>query len=151
MCSSDLCDVVVCHHVLYNVADLAPFLAALTTHARRRVVVEVTDRHPLAWMNDLWSSLHGVTRPDRPCAADAVAVAAEIGIEVQREDWVRRAAAGGYARREDAVALIRRRLCVGPERDGEIERFLGDRLRQDDGLWNAGPRETQIATLRWEP
>jgi hypothetical protein len=70
---------------------------------------------------------------------------------VQREDWVRRAAAGGYARREDAVALIRRRLCVGPERDGEIERFLGDRLRQDDGLWNAGPRETQIATLRWEP
>ena len=149
--ATEVCDVVVCHHVLYNVADLAPFLAALTSHARRRVVVEVTDRHPLAWMNDLWSSLHGVTRPDRPCAADAVAVAAEIGIEVQREDWVRRAAAGGYARREDAVALIRRRLCVGPERDGEIERFLGDRLRQDDGLWNAGPRETQIATLRWEP
>ena len=29
-------DVVVCHHVLYNVADLAPFAAALTGHARRR-------------------------------------------------------------------------------------------------------------------
>ena len=29
-------DVVVCHHVLYNVADLAPFAVALTDHARRR-------------------------------------------------------------------------------------------------------------------
>src|SRR4029453_15539993 len=39
-------DVVVCHHVLYNVADLAPFASALTGHARRRVVAELTDRHP---------------------------------------------------------------------------------------------------------
>src|SRR5215218_1724274 len=41
-------DVVVCHHVLYNVPDLAPFAAALTGHARRRVVCELTERHPLA-------------------------------------------------------------------------------------------------------
>src|SRR3954451_8178402 len=27
-------DVVVCHHVLYNVADIVPFLVALTAHAR---------------------------------------------------------------------------------------------------------------------
>src|SRR4029453_4013537 len=40
-------DVVVCHHVLYNVADLAPFADALTTHARPRVVGELTDRNPL--------------------------------------------------------------------------------------------------------
>src|SRR5437588_5199305 len=31
-------DVVVCHHVLYNVGDLVPFVVALTGHARRRVV-----------------------------------------------------------------------------------------------------------------
>src|SRR5581483_5660559 len=40
-------DVVVCHHVLYNVADLAPFVRALTDKARQRVVVELTDKHPL--------------------------------------------------------------------------------------------------------
>lgn len=40
-------DVVACHHVLYNVADLEPFVHALTEHARRRVVVELTARHPL--------------------------------------------------------------------------------------------------------
>ncbi|HZD66626.1 MAG TPA: class I SAM-dependent methyltransferase, partial [Acidimicrobiales bacterium] len=31
-------DVVVCHHVLYNVADVGAFAAALADHARRRVV-----------------------------------------------------------------------------------------------------------------
>src|SRR5262249_39526160 len=34
-------DVVTCHHVLYNVQDLEPFVAALTDHARRLIVAEV--------------------------------------------------------------------------------------------------------------
>src|SRR6478752_7145999 len=42
----DPADVVVCHHVAYNVPDIAPFLAALDDHARRGVVVEVTAVHP---------------------------------------------------------------------------------------------------------
>src|SRR5262245_26698484 len=41
-------DVVVCHNVLYNVPDIVPFVDALTSHARRRVVVELTARHPMA-------------------------------------------------------------------------------------------------------
>src|SRR4029450_13680961 len=47
-------DVVVCHHVLYNVADLAPFASALTGHARRRGVAELTDGHPLAGLGPRW-------------------------------------------------------------------------------------------------
>ena len=31
-------DLVTCHHVLYNVPDLVPFIEALTRHARRQVV-----------------------------------------------------------------------------------------------------------------
>ncbi|HVH52891.1 MAG TPA: class I SAM-dependent methyltransferase, partial [Actinomycetota bacterium] len=46
-------DVVVCAHVLYNVRDLEPFVRALDAHARRRVVIEITSTHPLAWMSDL--------------------------------------------------------------------------------------------------
>src|SRR5215212_531078 len=56
-------DVVVCHHVLYNVADLAPFATALTGHARRRVVAELTDRHPLAGLRPLWRRFHDLDRP----------------------------------------------------------------------------------------
>src|SRR4051794_34785500 len=39
-------DVVVAANVVYNVPDVAAFVTALTTHARRRVVVELTDAHP---------------------------------------------------------------------------------------------------------
>ncbi|OMQ15154.1 hypothetical protein A7K94_0211485, partial [Modestobacter sp. VKM Ac-2676] len=35
-------DVVVCANVVYNVPDVAAFVAELTAHARRRVVVELT-------------------------------------------------------------------------------------------------------------
>src|SRR5437867_4397134 len=66
-------DVVVCHHVLYNVADLVPFAAALTAHARHRVVVEITGDHPQARLNPLWLRFHGNVRPTRPTADDAVA------------------------------------------------------------------------------
>jgi SAM-dependent methyltransferase len=66
-------DVVVCHHVLYNVADLAPFADALTGHARRRVVAELTERHPLVGLAPLWRRFHGLERPSGPGADDAVA------------------------------------------------------------------------------
>lgn len=70
-------DVVVCHHVLYNVADLEPFAAALNDHARRRVVIELTAEHPMARFNHLWRALHGIERPTRPRAEDAGAAIAE--------------------------------------------------------------------------
>ena len=59
-------DVAVAGHVLYNVADLEPFVRAIAGAARRGVVFELTDRHPLAWMSDLWLRFHDVERPLRP-------------------------------------------------------------------------------------
>jgi SAM-dependent methyltransferase len=145
-------DVVVCGHVLYNVADLVPFLAALDATAASRVVVEITDRHPLVWMNDLWRDLHGVTFPDGPTADDAEAVIAAAGLSVHREDRppdVSRR--GGFAERDDTIAFVRRRLCLDPSRDGEVERLLGDRLRERDGLWSAGPQYgTPVTTMWWD-
>src|SRR5438309_2668922 len=57
-------DVVVCHHVLYNVMELRPFVEALSEHARVRVVVEMTEHHPVEPMNPLWLRFHGLERPD---------------------------------------------------------------------------------------
>ena len=60
-----------CHNVLYNVPDLAPFVVALTMHARRLVVAEVTGEHPLVSLNPLWLNFTGfATRflpPPRIC------------------------------------------------------------------------------------
>jgi 2-polyprenyl-3-methyl-5-hydroxy-6-metoxy-1,4-benzoquinol methylase len=133
-----LADVVVCHHVFYNVADLVPFAAALTDHARRRVVVELSGDHPTSNLNPLWMALHGLERPSAPVAEDAAAVLAEMGLAVGFEAFER-----PWHRQDDdrpeMVAMLRRRLCVGPERDAEIDAFL-DRetaspLRRSVALW----------------
>jgi precorrin-6B methylase 2 len=142
-------DVVVCGHVLYNVQDLAPFAEELTGHARRRVVVEITGTHPLAWMTDLWMRFHDLARPTGPTADGAEVALRELGLEVAREDREAEPRSGGFERREDAVALVRRRLCLPSDRDGEIAEALGDRLVERRGLWSAGPTAQRIVTMWW--
>jgi SAM-dependent methyltransferase len=143
-------DVVVCHHVLYNVPELEPFVRALDEHAHRRVVIEITERHPLAWMNDLWRRFHGLERPDGPTAEDAAAALRELGYPVRLETERRRPRTSGFERKEDAIALVRRRLCLTPDRDPEIAEALGDRLALREGRWSAGPTEQVLATLWWD-
>jgi SAM-dependent methyltransferase len=116
-------DVVVCNHVLYNVGDLVPFVKALTDHARRRVVVEITSVHPQALLNPLWEHFHGLARPTRPTADDAVAVLRELDLEVGVEEF------DGPMRwqnhqHDDVVAFMRKRLCLPPERDPEVATLL---------------------------
>lgn len=145
-------DVAVCGHVAYNAPDLLPFVRELTQHARRRVVMELTERHPLSWMNDLWLRFHDVVRPEQPQADDAEALFRALSLEVGRDDRVDTddMAGSGFERREDAIALVRRRLCLSAEHDGEIASALGDRLVRRDGLWRAGPREQRVVTLWWD-
>ena len=125
----DVADVVVCHNVFYNVADLVPFARALTDHARLRVVVELTVNHPASNLNDAWRALHGLERPTKPTAGDAVEVLQEMGLEVAWEESERRLAPETRDRAE-VIAGARQRLCVGPERDTEIDTLLGDATQQ---------------------
>jgi SAM-dependent methyltransferase len=115
-------DVVVCNHVLYNVGDLVPFVTALTGHARRRVVVEITAVHPQAALNPLWEHFHGVTRPTRPTAADAVALLRDLGLEVGVEEFD--GPMRWHHHDDEVVAFMRRRLCLPPERDAEVAALL---------------------------
>jgi SAM-dependent methyltransferase len=121
-------DVVVCHHVFYNVAELAPFALALGDHAHRRVVAELTTSHPLRRLGPLWQRFWGLDRPDGPTAELALAVLVEAGIDARLE------VAPGTPRdvravdRAEVVAFTRRRLCLGPDRDPEIDAALGDEL-----------------------
>ncbi|MGZ5301138.1 MAG: class I SAM-dependent methyltransferase, partial [Actinomycetota bacterium] len=107
-------DVVVAGHILYNIPALEPFARALDRHARHRVVVELTQRHPLDWMRDLWLRFHDLERPDGPTADDAEAVLRDLGFQVGREERLvaGRHGSGGFQRREDAIHSIRKRLCL---------------------------------------
>lgn len=131
--------VVVCHHVVYNVGDLAPFLAALNDHAERRVVVELTDRHPQSDLNALWRIIHGIERPSGPTAADAAKVAAALGFDVHVERF-ERPSLWHDAPRAERIAFARRRLCVGPEHDDDIGAFLDQ----------AGDPGRMLVTLWWD-
>ena len=67
-----------------------------------------------------------------------------------REDEARVPRSGGFERRDDAIAFIRRRLCLPADRDGELAEALGGRLVERDGLWAAGPLEHRIVTMWWD-
>lgn len=115
-------DVVVSNHVFYNVPDLGAFALALTAKARRRVVVEITRRHPVTNTNPLWRHFWGLERPEGPTADDALAVLAEGGLDARSELDER---PGRRRVDEDSwVAFLARRLCLPPERQPEVKEAL---------------------------
>jgi predicted RNA methylase len=133
-------DVVLCHHVVYNVADLASFADALTAHATRRVVVELTTTHPLAWMAPYWEAVHGLAQPDHPTVDDAIDVLTSRGFDVRQQRWQRRLQMIGESD-ADHVARIARRLCVGSDRHAEVRRLLEA---------TPPPDAREVTTLWWE-
>lgn len=140
--SVPLCDVVTCHHVAYNVADIAPFLEALDRHARRRVVLELPRHHPLTHLNPLWERFWGLQRPTRPTADDLHAIARDLGCDAQIEVWSDET----WGRRvslpdDERVRFARIRLCLSEDRDAEVAAAL---IAEAD----AAPRE--VATVWWD-
>jgi hypothetical protein len=113
-------DVVVCANVAYNVADLGPFVVALTRAARERVVLELSATHPQQPLSPLWEHFWGLTRPDRPTADDAeLVVIEETGAVVHADRWSRARSFMGD-RSPDTVAWVRRRLCLPATADPEV-------------------------------
>jgi SAM-dependent methyltransferase len=114
-------DVVVCHHVAYNVADLAAFARALDGHARHRVVLELTGRHPTAWLSPLWQRFWGLPRPAGPVARDALDVLVEAGLPARLETWQDDTPRGVLTLSPaERVAFVRTRVCLPADRDPEV-------------------------------
>lgn len=137
---TEIADVTVCHHLVYNVSDLAGFAAELTSHAHARVVVEMTTVHPMAWMTPYWEALHGLTQPDRPTVEDAIEVLTALGIRVRQQRWERHYQMIGETG-PDQLARVARRLCLHPDRYDELRRLL---------VTIPPPPERQVATLWWD-
>lgn len=133
--------VVVAANVVYNVPDIAVFLTELTRHARRRVVVELTDTHPWTSMAALWRHFHGQERPDGPTAALFGEVLAELGLTAQHRSWPR-TDPWRNAPAADVLAFTRRRLCLPAARDAEVAAAMAaladDRPRSATTYWWEG-------------
>jgi SAM-dependent methyltransferase len=135
-------EVVVCHHVAYNVAEIVPFLSALNAHAGRRVVLEIPMHHPMTNMNALWKRFWNLDRPTRPSAQDLHAIAQGLGFQAHIETWSDETWGNRVALPdEERVRFARIRLCLTEDRDAEVAAAL---LAQADQQ----PRE--VATIWWD-
>jgi SAM-dependent methyltransferase len=141
-------DVVTCHHVTYNVQDIRPFLDALTSAARRLVIVEMTSTHPLTSLNDLWLKFHGLRRPHGPTAEDLLAILAALGIEAGHELW-RRPSGADYANFAELIGVTRRRLCLPPDRADDVGRALQDAGINPDHPVDLGTSRREVVTVWW--
>ncbi len=135
-------DVVVCHHVAYNVQDIVPFLVALNDHAKVRVVIELPMTHPMSNMNALWKKFWDLDRPTQPTPHILQSIALALGYPAILDIWTDET----WGQRVDMseaerVRQARIRLCLTEARDAEVAAAL---LAQQD----AKPRE--VATLWWD-
>lgn len=118
------CDVVVCHHVVYNVQDLVPFVAALTARTRHRVVIEMPMQHPLSSLSAAWLHFWDLVRPSSPTAHDAVAVLSEMGLDVHLEPFEVPPPTAPRPITDLDVEHTRIRLCLPGDRDPDVRAFL---------------------------
>lgn len=145
-------DVVVCGHVLYNVPDLEPFVAALDRAARRRVVVEITQSHPRnrPLERELWKHFWNLDRPTTPTWQDAVAVMREAGIMPQVEHWESEQR-GGFAKLDDLVDWMRRTACLDRSREDEVRAIVLQHAVEREGRWRMSTEPRFLTTLWWDP
>jgi SAM-dependent methyltransferase len=142
-------DVVTCHHVFYNVPEIEPFVAALTASARRTVVAEMTAEHPLVSLNALWLRFHGLRRPISPTAADLIGTLTAMGLRPGHETW-RRPGGPDYADFEELVDVTRRRLCLPPQRAGELADALMDSGIDRSHPVDLGSSGREVVTIWWD-
>ena len=136
-------EVVVCRNVVYNVADVAGFLTALSASASRRVVVELTETHPSAPLAPLWMHFWGLSRPDGPTAGLFLEVIDGLGYRPQVVRRSRPAVKSGTDL-DDHVAFVRRRLCLDRSRDPEVRAALaGAGLSERDSV--------ATVVVAWDP
>jgi SAM-dependent methyltransferase len=142
-------DVVTCHHVLYNVPDLEPFLIALTNHARRQVIVETATMHPLTSLNDMWLRFHNLQRPDRPTADDVLAILRAMGVRAGHQRW-RRPGGPDYASFAELTDVTRRRLCLPEQRAGEVSDALIEAGVDPEHPQDLGSSGRDVITMWWD-
>jgi SAM-dependent methyltransferase len=133
-------DVAICHHVLYDVADIVPFVVALTARARLGVVVEVPIRHPMSAWSEAFEHFWALERPDGPTHLELIAVLRELGLDPEYTVGPHRPRSRFGADDRNLVPVARRRLCLPVDRDDELADWLAT---------HPPTFVDEVATIRW--
>lgn len=142
-------DVVMAAHVVYDVAEIGPFLQAMYSHALRAAVVEMTESHPWTTLGPYYQALHGLDRPAGPTVDDLVAVVREV-IESEPEVvWWERPGGTWFESWEEIEELYRRRLVLPVDRIGELQPLLEPDVEVTNGRMTLGDAVRRLATVWW--
>ncbi len=134
-------DLVISHHVAYNVAAIGGYISSLSAHARRGVIVELPDRHPTSPMSPLWKHFWDLDRPTEPSADLFTKIVSALGFSPVVERFSR-APRKPQLDSEAYIAFVRTRLCLSADRDADVAAAL-----QRFGL----AESTDVVTVHWTP
>ncbi len=121
------CDVVVCSHVLYPLAEIEPFLRKLDDAARGYCFLLLHDDQMALETLGLWQRFHGEPRARQPTFRDALPVLWQMGL---RPNLEMNAMPQGWSweSMDEAAQAFREHLAI-PE-DDETEARLRDMLAE---------------------
>ena len=146
-------DTVLCSHVIYGVADIAPFIRKLTAHARRRVIMLSFVDSPQASVSPLWQPVHGERRVNLP----ALPLLMNVLWEMEVYPSVRMltpTAPHTFESVDAAVDEFARRLFVGEDADARARletaapRFL--ERTADGNLRMVGAKAARQGAIWWD-
>ena len=138
-------------HVVFDVAEVGPFLAAMTQRAEAGVVVEMTERHPWVHLGHFYRALHNLERPVGPSWEDLVAVVHEvIGVDPAVEQW-HRPDDLWFESVEEILELYGRRLLIGQDRWGELRDLLEPEIASGPDGFQVSTEIGDLVTIWWPP
>jgi SAM-dependent methyltransferase len=141
--------VVMSAHVVYDVADIGAFVAAMHRKASTGVVMELSPHHPWASLAPYYRAIHGLDRPDGPTADDlAQVVAEETGVPPHSERW-RRSGQLWFESWDEILELFGRRLVVPVDRRSELRSVLEPDVVEVDGRLYVGDPGREVVTVWW--
>lgn len=143
-------DVVLCSHVVYGVVDIEPFIAKLSAHARRVIMLSFI-RSPQSWIAPLWEPVYGERRIDLPGLPELVNVLWEMDFHPNIR-MLTPSAQQTFDSIEDAVENLAGRLWIADSAARRrLEDCIEDHLEQVDGGYRIrGVRPIRQGMVWWD-
>lgn len=144
-------DVVLCAHVVYPIADVAPFLRALDRAARCAVVLVARLGQPDDALSHVFRAVYGEERAPMPSLPELYNLLLQLGIpaSVSMHPFESR---WNFADAEAAVSSAAQRLAVQPGTPQweRVEAAVRSRLVPGGGEVWLSPREAYQGVVWWE-
>jgi SAM-dependent methyltransferase len=143
-------DLAFCSHVLYDVADLGPFLTAMNDVARRACFIYLTVRHPFDSFRDLLQTFRHWTAPTRPTYLDAAQCLYQLGILPNAE--VAELSTGlSFGSLDEALPFYRERIgmAAGSADENALRAYLAAHGEWRSGRWFPHHQMRKVAILWW--